>query len=42
LSGFIEQRQDCGLKPATIVKILRDLYAFLAYLADQDVVSFDL
>ena len=42
LSGFIEQRQDHGLKPATIVTILRDLYAFLAYLADQDVVSFDL
>jgi site-specific recombinase XerD len=42
LSGFIEQRQDRGLKPGTIVTILRDLYAFLAYLADQDIVSFDL
>jgi len=42
LSGFIEQRQDRGLKPGTIATILRDLYAFLAYLADQDIVSFDL
>ena len=42
LSGFIEQRQDRGLKPGTIATILRDLYAFLAYLTDQDVVSFDL
>jgi len=42
LSGFIEQEQDRGLKPGTIATILRDVYAFLAYLADQDVVSFDL
>lgn len=42
LSGFIEQEQDRGLKPGTIATILRALYAFLAYLADQDVVSFDL
>jgi len=42
LSGFIEQEQDRGLKPGTIATTLRSLYAFLAYLADQDVVSFDL
>ena len=41
LSGFIEQEQDRGLKPGTIASILRALYAFLAYLADQDIVSFD-
>jgi len=42
LSGFIEQEQDRGLKPGTIASTLRALYAFLAYLADHDVVSFDL
>ena len=42
LSGFIEQEQDRGLKPGTIASALRALYAFLSYLADQDVVSFNL
>jgi site-specific recombinase XerD len=42
LSGFIEQEQDRGLMPGTISTILRALYAFLRYLADQDIVSFDL
>jgi integrase/recombinase XerD len=42
LSAFIEHEQDRGLKPGSISTTLRVLYAFLGYLADQDVVSFDL
>jgi site-specific recombinase XerD len=42
LSAFIEHEQDRGLKPGSISTTLRALYAFLGYLADQDVVSFDL
>jgi len=42
LSGFIEQKQDRGLMPGTIATTLRALYSFLAYLADQGIVSFEL
>jgi len=42
VSTFIEFEQDRGLKPKTISTRLRNLYAFLNYLAERDIVSPDI
>jgi len=42
LGAFVEHEQDRGLKPATVSTRLRNLYAFLGYLAERDIVSPDL
>ena len=42
VGAFVEHEQDRGLKPVTVSTSLRNLYAFLGYLAERDIVSPDL
>lgn len=39
ISAFVEEEQDRGVKPVSIISHLRVIYAFLAYLIDQDIIS---
>jgi len=39
ISAFVEEEQDRGVKPVSIISHLRVIYAFLAYLIDQEVIS---
>jgi len=38
-SAFVEKEQDRGLKPVSIICHLRVIYAFIAYLVDQEVIA---
>ena len=39
ISAFIEYEQDRGLKPLSVIGYLRALYAFIAFLVEQEVLS---
>ena len=39
ISAFVEEEQDRGLKPRSIISHLRVLYAFIAYLVEQEVTA---
>ncbi|MCP4340700.1 MAG: site-specific integrase [Desulfobulbaceae bacterium] len=39
ISAFIEYEQDRGLKPLSVISYLRTLYAFIAFLVEQEVLS---
>lgn len=37
INAFVEYEQDRGLKPVSVIAHLRALYAFIAYLAEQEI-----
>lgn len=39
ISAFVENEQDRGLKPLSIICHLRVIYAFITYLVDQEVIA---
>lgn len=39
ISAFVENEQDRGLKPASIICHLRVIYAFIAHLVSQEVIA---
>jgi site-specific recombinase XerD len=39
ISAFVEDKQDKGLKPVSIISHLRVVYAFIMYLVDQEIVA---
>ena len=39
IGAFVEEEQDRGLKPVSIISRLRAIYAFIAHLVDQEAIS---